>query len=125
MTMIDGARLHFEALPGRASADPLRGLGAASSLRIVRLGRTPSRHAHRHPHSEEIIFVRTGSGTVVVDAVRHRVGPGDVVHIPPGAAHATIPDPGSDVELVCFFPHPELAANLEETDIAITIEEQG
>ena len=64
-----------------------------------------------------------------------RVGPGDTIFVPRGAPHATVadpdpdPDPGPDtgdgdeggdddkgLELLCFFPHPDLASNLVELD---------
>lgn len=69
------------------------------------------------------MYVRAGHGTTFVAGVAHGVGPGDVVHVPPGALHATIPDDGELVELICFFPHPDLSMNLEETDSELTIEE--
>jgi quercetin dioxygenase-like cupin family protein len=39
---------------------------------------------------------------------------GDLVLIPPGVPHATVCTGRSDLVLVCFFPHPDLARNLEE-----------
>ena len=45
---------------------------------------------------------------------------GDVVHIPIGAAHATIPSDGEPMRLICFFPHPHLPENIEDTDITVT-----
>lgn len=119
MTVITSSSLRFAQLPGRASADPLAAVEAdvdvASSVRVVRLVRTDMRRAHVHPRSEEIVYVAAGSGTVWIDGGCERVAAGDVVHIPAGAPHATLPDAGSTVELVCFFPHPDLAANLTET----------
>ncbi len=47
------------------------------------------------------------------------MGPGDTVLVPAGVAHATIPDAGETMELVCFFPHPNLQDNLLETDIDV------
>lgn len=113
--------LDFVALPGRDAADPLRDMNdTTSSVRVVRLVRTEGRTAHRHPHSEEIIHVVAGTGTTWIDGRRERVAPGDTVRIPAGAAHATVPDPGVAMELVCFFPHPDLAANSQPTDIDVT-----
>ena len=71
MTVTPGHELHFDELPGRDSADPLLGLGAASSIRIVRLHPGRTRQAHRHPHSEEIVYVRTGHGTAFLDGIRN------------------------------------------------------
>ena len=124
MTIVPSGELCFEQLHGRASADPLRDIDAASSLRVVLLDQAESRYAHRHPHTEEIVYVRTGRATAFVDGTPHRIGPGDVMHIPAGVPHATIPEHGERVELICFFPHPDLSQNLEATDIQLTIEEQ-
>ncbi len=123
MSVTPRQELQFNELPGRSSADPLQGRDSASSVRVVRLHPGSTRHAHRHPLSEEVVYVRTGHGTVFISGVPHRVGPGDLVHIPPGSLHATIPDAGELVELICFFPHPNLSANIEETEIELTIEE--
>lgn len=121
MSVIRREDLDFVALEGRDAADPFgRASDIASSTRIVRLVRTEGRTAHRHPHSEEIVHVVSGTGTVWIDGNRERVGAGDTVRIPAGAAHATVPDPGVAMELVCFFPHPDLAQNSEPTDIDVT-----
>jgi quercetin dioxygenase-like cupin family protein len=123
MTVIASKSLRFDALPARVSANPLRDLGAASSMRIVKLDSSQTRRTHLHPNSEEVIYVRSGHATVFVDGTPHPVGPGDVIHIPTGASHATIPDVGEEVELICFFPHPELADNYQETDLHVSTED--
>ena len=112
--------LTFRELPGRASADPLALLGGGAphgvSVRIVRMAAAPGRTPHRHPHSSEVVHVMAGHGTAWLEGARTSVGPGDTFVIPTGAAHATLPDPGETLELLCFFPHPELGANLEELE---------
>lgn len=125
MTVVGHARLRFEQLAGRRSADPLDGVDAASSVRIVRLRRAPDRRAHVHPRSEEIVYVVAGSGHVWIDGVTEPVEAGDVIRIPPGAAHATLPDSGADMELVCFFPDPDLASNTTETTIIVDPHQRG
>lgn len=119
MSVVPGDLLEFEELPGRRSADPMQRLDTASSVRIVRAQRVEQRLAHRHPHSEEVIYVLRGSGTVYIDGVFHDVRPRDIVHIPLGATHATIPNVGGEMELICFFPNPDLSENIEETDIDV------
>lgn len=116
MTIVRATDLDYVDLPGRRSADPFPGQEAESSVRIVDLERTEGRTAHRHPHSEEIVVVGQGTGEVWIDGIRTPVGPGDVVCIPAGAAHATVPDEGVTMRLVCFFPHPDLSQNVEETN---------
>lgn len=110
----------FVELPGRRTADPLKDEGASSSLRIVDLERIPGRTAHRHPHSEEVVVVSAGRGEVWLDGERFAITKGDAVRIPAGVAHATIPDVDTRMELICFFPHPNLAENIEETDIHVS-----
>ena len=119
MTVTPQHDVEFIDLPGRSAGDPLRSVSADSSLRVTRVQRITDRRAHRHPHSEEVIYVRSGTGAVYIDGVFHTVGPGDTVHIPRGAAHATIPNPAADMELICFFPHADLRENIEETDIDV------
>jgi len=120
MTVVDGGRLRFVDLGGRSSADPLAEVLAASSLRVVELERTNGRTAHRHPHSEEVVYVEVGHGHVWIDGTQHRVRQGDIVHIPLGVPHATVPDVGVEMRLICFFPHPELSGNIEDTGIQVT-----
>lgn len=120
MSVTRRADHQYQDLPGRRSADPLTAADSASSVRLVELERTSGRTAHRHPQSEEIVYVEAGSGEVWIDGERHRVEPGDVVRIPPGAPHATIPGDGEKMRLICFFPHPTLGENLEDTDIEVT-----
>jgi quercetin dioxygenase-like cupin family protein len=124
MTVVSGDGLRFADLPGRRSADPFPDLPGSSSVRIVRMTYAPGRTAHRHPVSEEVVFVAAGHGSVWLEGEQHPVTAGDVVRIPAGAAHATIPDPGVEMELVCFFPHPRLTENIEETQIAVTDREE-
>ncbi len=119
MTVTPATAVEFVDLPGRTSGDPLRSVGAESSLRIARPQRTAVRKAHRHPHSEEVIYVRGGTGAVYIEGTFHRIGPGDTIHIPRGAAHATVPDKAEEMELICFFPHPLLPENIEETEIDV------
>ena len=117
MTVVRGDGIEFVDLPGRISGDPLAAVDAASSVRIVRLERSEHRTAHRHPHSEEILYIEQGRGAVFLDGDFHSVEPGAVVHIPAGAAHATVPD--ESMVVIAFFPHSHLADNYEETDIDV------
>lgn len=119
MTVVRHNSFRFVDLPGRRSADPLIAVDSRSSVRYVMLEHDPDRTAHRHPHSEEVMLVIAGRGHLWLEGERLPVAEGDVVHVPVGAAHATVPDAGSAMELVCFFPHPNLADNIIETDISV------
>jgi quercetin dioxygenase-like cupin family protein len=110
------------ALPGRASGDPVpAGLGDGYSVRVVRVPAGP-RTPHLHPHSDEVTYVVTGTGTAYegagdgADLTPTRVGPGDTIVVPRGAPHATVADDGGELELLCFFPRGDLADNLVELD---------
>ena len=120
MTIVGRADLDFVDLPGRRSANPLASISSEASVRVVELERTEGRTAHRHPHSEEIVYIGSGHGEVWIDGERRPVTEGDVVHIPTGVAHATVPSAGERMRLICFFPHPDLAENIEDTDITVT-----
>ena len=120
MSVHRSSDLRFADLPGRRSADPLADVAAESSIRVVELERTESRTAHRHPHTEEIVYVAAGTGEVWIDGRTIPIEPGDVVRIPAQTPHATIPDRGVSMRLVCFFPHPDLGRNIEDTDITVT-----
>jgi quercetin dioxygenase-like cupin family protein len=47
-------------------------------------GGTPD---HAHPHSDEIFFVISGNGRIVVEGQASDVGPGDAIWIPRGLRH--------------------------------------
>jgi quercetin dioxygenase-like cupin family protein len=124
MSVIRPSDLEFRQLAGRASADPLSGLGSTGvSVRIVTIADEPRRNLHRHPHSPEVVYVAGGHGVAFREGTATPVGPGDIVWIPANAPHATVPNPGSRLELVCFFPHGDLSTNLEELTETVSIEE--
>ena len=120
MTIVGRAELDFVDLPGRRAANPLISIPSEASVRVVELERSDDRTAHRHPKSEEIVYVAAGHGEAWIDGERHPVAAGDIVHIPIGAAHATVPFEGERMRLICFFPHPNLPENIEDTDITVT-----
>ncbi len=120
MTVIPRPEFEFVDLPGRRAADPLHDVPSASSLRIVQMARIDGRRAHVHPHSEEVVVVAAGHGRAWIDGEWFSVATGDVVRIAAGVPHATVPDEHSQMELVCFFPHPNLSKNIEDTDIEVS-----
>jgi mannose-6-phosphate isomerase-like protein (cupin superfamily) len=56
-------------------------------LAIARLGPGRAIEPHADP-MEEIYFISSGSGEMVVDGDRRQVGPGDAIWIPAGSIHA-------------------------------------
>ncbi|MGH3025920.1 MAG: cupin domain-containing protein [Gaiellaceae bacterium] len=111
----------FRQLPGRLSADPCADVELGElSVRFARLHPGP-RTPHRHPHSVEVIYVIEGDGVCWQNGETARVSPGDVVVVPRGTAHATIPDPDSELLLFCVFPVGDLPGNIEELDGVIEL----
>lgn len=121
MRVVRPAELRFGQLPGRRSADPFADAPADGvSVRFARLSPGP-RAPHRHPHSAEVIYVVEGEGTHWQEGDAAHVGPGDVVLVPRGAAHATIPDGPGGMLLYCVFPVATLDGNVEELDAPISL----
>jgi quercetin dioxygenase-like cupin family protein len=120
MTVVGPDELEFRAFPGRSTADPFNEAGRGeSAVRQVVIEHVESRSPHRHPHSEEVVFVVSGRGRVWLDGTFHPVGPGNWYRIPAGTPHATMADPGERMSLVCFFPHGDLGSNIEELDLLL------
>jgi quercetin dioxygenase-like cupin family protein len=126
VTVIRFSDLDFRDLPGRASADPFGSTDPGElAVRVVIVDHQAARTPHRHPMSPEVVFVAEGHGIAWQDGTAIRVGPGDIVWVPRNAPHATIPDPGSRLRLICFFPHGDLSANLVELDEPVLKNEKG
>jgi len=124
--IIEREALRFEARPGRESADPLAGAGVDFTVRIVRLSGKAVRWAHRHPKSVELLHVTKGRGILWEEGVERRFEQGDTALVPIGVPHATVPDSGTAMELICFFPHPDLNSNIEELeDMIVSAGQEG
>jgi quercetin dioxygenase-like cupin family protein len=61
-----------------------------------------------------VVYVVEGRGVAWEGDESTTVTAGDLVVVPRGVPHATVAADGTDLVLVCFFPHPDLAANLDE-----------
>jgi quercetin dioxygenase-like cupin family protein len=113
--VVTSSELDFRPLPGRSAADPFAGIDAGGlSMRVVYLDAGAKRSPHRHPHSYEAIYVVEGRGHIWENGSARRVSEGDCVLVAPGVPHATVPDQDAGMKLVCFWPHPDLASNIEE-----------
>lgn len=116
MRIGSAANAVFRQLPGRLSADPLEGAALGElSVRIARLTSGP-RTPHRHPRSIEVIYVVEGEGVCWQGGETHHIRAGDVVLVPQGVAHATVPTEGTELLLYCVFPTSDLAGNIEELE---------
>ena len=57
---------------------------------------------HRHPNCEEMVFVRVGAVSVVLDGVGHALEAGDSLRIPRGVVHY-VAGGGADGSLVLVW----------------------
>lgn len=115
----------FGQRPGRLSADPFGGAADGYSVRVVEVKGSGSRSPHFHPHSQEVLYVVEGLGMLWEDGTLRRLREGDIALIDAGVPHATIPDTGTTMGLVCFFPHPDLDANIEEMSGVVIVRHEG
>jgi quercetin dioxygenase-like cupin family protein len=61
------------------------------------------RPAHSHPQGEEVIYIMTGEGRVLVDGDVARVRAGSTVLFPQGAVHMVHNTSAEEMKVVCFF----------------------
>jgi quercetin dioxygenase-like cupin family protein len=61
------------------------------------------RPAHSHPNGEEVIYIITGSGRVLVGADVRPITPGTVVLFPRGVVHMVHNTSDEEMKVVCFF----------------------
>jgi mannose-6-phosphate isomerase-like protein (cupin superfamily) len=69
------------------------------------------RPAHSHPNGEEVIYIISGSGRVLVSGEVEPVAPGTCVLFPQGAVHMLHNTGGEDMKVVCFFAPPTSLEN--------------
>jgi quercetin dioxygenase-like cupin family protein len=83
-------------------------LGAAHcSMCVIRVapGETV-RPAHSHPNGEEVIYVITGSGRVMIEGVVTPVRAGSAVLFPQGRVHMLQNSGSGEMKVACFFAPP-------------------
>lgn len=61
---------------------------------------------HLHRRSAQVTHILTGHCTADLDGVRHRLGPGDTIYIPPGVWHEVIVDGDAAVSLINVYQPP-------------------
>ena len=61
------------------------------------------RPAHSHPHGEEVIYILSGEGRVLVNGEVASVRTGSVVLFPRGQVHMLHNTSATEMKVVCFF----------------------
>lgn len=64
------------------------------------------RPAHSHPNGDEVIYILSGSGRVLVSGAVEAVAPGTTVLFPQGAVHMLHNTSAEEMKVVCFFAPP-------------------
>lgn len=77
------------------------------SAGVVVLNQSKGHDRHNHPGCEEVLYVISGKGHQVVDLesgqVERDVGPGVLIHIPPGVYHSTINTGSEPMRLLAIY----------------------
>lgn len=61
------------------------------------------RPAHSHPHGEEVIYIMSGSGRVLIEGNVSPVRTGSVILFPRGHVHMLHNTSDEEMKVVCFF----------------------
>ena len=102
---IPGRRLRWLVADDRIKAENC----SACVIRVAPGDRV--RPAHSHPEGEEVIYVMTGSGRVLVDGEVSPVRAGSVVLFPQGKPHMLHNTGDAEMKVVCFFAPATSLAN--------------
>lgn len=71
---------------------------------------------HRHGKEEEIIYVISGRGEVIIGAERRKLETGVAVYIPPLIDHQVIVEGGEPLVLACVFSPPLIPGSYDQQD---------
>ncbi|WP_022835819.1 cupin domain-containing protein [Salisaeta longa] len=85
-------------------SDPHSTGADSSSFGLVHVHPGSGHARHNHPEADEIIFVRSGTGTQMLDDKDPvAIGPGDAIYIPKGVYHATQNTGEESLELIIVY----------------------
>jgi mannose-6-phosphate isomerase-like protein (cupin superfamily) len=84
------------------------GVGGTANQSLAEATLAPGQATQRHYHAEteEIYVLLAGAGEMEVEGERRRVGPGDAILIPPGAAHQIRADSDAELRFLCCCAPP-------------------
>ena len=90
------------------------------SAGVVQLKSGKGHERHKHPESEEILYVISGQGVQTVADEEREITAGDLVHIPADVEHSTINNGWETMKLLAIYapPGPEdVLRNMPECEI--------
>lgn len=75
----------------------------ATKVSLAKLIISPGQESRRHYHkeTEEIYFITSGSGYVVINEEKYEVGPGDAIFLPIGSHHQIFNTSKSELIFLC------------------------
>jgi len=97
---LPGRELRWLVAPGAIPAEHC----SVAVIRIAAGDRV--RPAHSHPNGEEVIYVLTGSGRVLVNGEVTAITGGSAVLFPRGHVHMVHNTGDEEMKIVCFFAPP-------------------
>lgn len=107
MTIIHESEIQEVEYPGRfmrwlANEDSLRAKNLSVCVIRVMPGETV-RPAHSHPNSEELIYILTGSGKVMIEGEVGEVRAGSAILFEQGKIHMLRNSGDVEMKVICFF----------------------
>ena len=87
-------------------ASPPQPVSLSPELYLGRLEGTAGVPEHDHSGSWEILAAVEANGTFVLDGTEGRLGPRQIVMVPPGSKHAWRPEPGSKLVAIQMYAPP-------------------
>jgi oxalate decarboxylase/phosphoglucose isomerase-like protein (cupin superfamily) len=72
---------------------------------------------HRHPHSEELLFIHAGKGTAWLNGKEAKLQPGTMIYMPRMTGVKLINDGTEPIALVAIFSRPGF--DLYQRDISV------
>lgn len=107
-------------LPGRRATELVSAAEGGYGITVRRVVIPPesdpaaARGPHRHEGCEEVIVILAGQGEFTTAHAAWPVAAGDLVIVSPGEPHRTRNTGTADLESLCFFAVPDLAAVTSE-----------
>ncbi|MGO8695762.1 MAG: cupin domain-containing protein [Rectinemataceae bacterium] len=110
MKIVHESQVPERAVPGRflrwiADEKSLQPEFLSSCIMRVSPGQTVN-PAHSHPDGEELIYVISGEGKVLVDGEVQPLSPGTAVLFQKGSIHMVRNSGSDEMKVVCFFAPP-------------------
>lgn len=110
LPIVDETSIEALALPGRdlrwiITKENVNAQHCTMCMIEVAPGQTV-RPAHSHPNGEEVIYIITGNGRVMIDGVVEPANEGCAVLFPQGSIHMLQNSGNTQMKVACFFAPP-------------------